>query len=482
MKRFLLILLAVAAVVALTSVPSHAVDFKFGGMFWTKFYADNNMKDANDDLADDTTGFYTRMRLYFTATASENLMAVCKLELDEIWGDARTGSTSMDGGSDGRGDGDANAVNGGANSGMEVKNVYIQFRPPNSPLTFLVGGFYAKLGSGILWADDSNGIAAMGKFDPVNVTLMYSRVNDNANYLGSGIASVTPATSANSGDNWDLFAANLGFAPTKEFSGNLNGFWLTAGSPDTGATAGFNGDMDLYMLGLDLDYKTNLFSVYFTGAKDFGSMDVPTATGKTSNDFTGWAIMAGGTFNLQPAVLGLDFYYASGDKYDRDENDDIEQFITPGVDGRNTYFMDEVVFPGMFDDESSTINTFPGNGVKTNNVTSTGMTRSNATYDLNNIWAIGVHADFKPLDQTLIQVGGAYMQFVEDVVSKVNDDGSVDTDNKLGTSLYARLTQGVVDGLQLKAAFGYLIADDGYTPEKNEDNAWKFATGLFWSW
>jgi hypothetical protein len=475
MKRFLLILLAVAAVVALTSVPSHAVDFKFGGMFWTKFYADNNMKDANDDLADDTTGFYTRMRLYFTATASENLMAVCKLELDEIWGDARTGSTSMDGGSDGRGDGDANAVNGGANSGLEVKNVYIQFRPPNSPLTFLVGGFGAKLGSGILWNDDSNGIAAIGKFDPVNVTVLYSRVNDNT----TSISGVTPGTSANSGDNWDLFAANVGFAPTKEFSGNINGTWLSAGSPDVGATAGMNLDTDLYMLGLDLDFKTNLFSLYFTGAKDFGSQDTSPSG---SVDFTGWAVMAGGTFNLQPVVLGADFYYASGDKYDRDEGDDIEQFITPGIDGRNTYFMDEIVFPGMFDDESSTITTFPGAGAKTNNVSSTGMTRTNATYVLNNIWAIGVHADFKPLDQTLIQVGGAYMQFVEDVVSKVNSDGSVDTDNKLGTSLYARLTQGVVDGLQLKAAFGYLIADDGYTPENNEDNAWKFATGLFWSW
>jgi len=106
-----------------------------------------------------------------------------------------------------------------------------------------------------------------------------------------------------------------------------------------------------------------------------------------------------------------------------------------------------------------------------------------------NIWAVGAHVDFKPLDQTLLQLGGAYIQFVEDVASKTTTGlpvttkaNVVDTDNKLGTSLYIRLTQGIVDGLQLKAAFGYLFADKGFTPNTNDDNAYKFAAGLFWSW
>lgn len=70
------------------------------------------------------------------------------------------------------------------------------------------------------------------------------------------------------------------------------------------------------------------------------------------------------------------------------------------------------------------------------------------------------------------------MQFVEDVVS--DPDGG--EDDKLGTSLYLRVNQGIVDGLQLKAVFGYLFADDGYTSGKSDDDAYKLAAGLQWDW
>jgi hypothetical protein len=143
--------------------------------------------------------------------------------------------------------------------------------------------------------------------------------------------------------------------------------------------------------------------------------------------------------------------------------------------------MDEIVFPGMFDDESSTVNTFPNNAtLVANNITSTGLTRTNATYTLTNIWAVGAHVDFKPLEQTLLQAGGAWIQLVRERPSNIEDPG--ETDDAIGPSVYLRLTQGIVDGLQLKAAFGYLFADDGYSVAKDEDDAYKFATGLFWSW
>jgi hypothetical protein len=194
-------------------------------------------------------------------------------------------------------------------------------------------------------------------------------------------------------------------------------------------------------------------------------------------DFKGYLLSAGAAFNVKPVTIGVDGYYASGD--DDLDDDEIGTYVTPGIDGRNTYYMDEIVFPGMFDDEWSAGSTFPGGGTFNNNISATGLTRTNAGYTLTNIWAIGAHVDFKPLEQTLLQAGAAYMQFVEDVDS----DGDGDEDeNALGTSLYLRLTQGIVDGLQLKVAGGYLIADDGYTPNDNEDDAYKIAAGLFWSW
>ena len=80
MKRLLIVLVALVAVFAMV-LPASAADLKFGGMFWTKWYATSNIRDGNDDSNDRISSFfYTRMRLYFTAIASENLRAVSKVE------------------------------------------------------------------------------------------------------------------------------------------------------------------------------------------------------------------------------------------------------------------------------------------------------------------------------------------------------------------------------------------------------------------
>ena len=99
MKRLLIVLIALVAVFALV-LPASAADLKFGGMFWTKWYSTSNIRDGDDDENDSITNFwYTRMRMYFTAIASENLRAVSKMEVDSNWGDGRIGRVSIDGGS-----------------------------------------------------------------------------------------------------------------------------------------------------------------------------------------------------------------------------------------------------------------------------------------------------------------------------------------------------------------------------------------------
>ncbi|HYA03620.1 MAG TPA: hypothetical protein VEI04_10965, partial [Syntrophobacteria bacterium] len=229
-----------------------------------------------------------------------------------------------------------------------------------------------------------------------------------------------------------------------------------------------------------------------------------------SLDYKGFVTSVGGTVNVQPVVIGADFYYASGDSLNHSGND-VKDYVTPGRDGRYTNMMDDVVFPGMFDDDGASVSGDLPLRSNVTNIRGTGLTSSNVNYTPVNIWAVGAHVDFKPLDQTLLQLGGAYLQFVEDVASKtstglpVTASGAAGSataaggaaaggnttlpagtvlqkDNKLGTSVYIRLTQGIVDGLQLKAAFGYLFADKGFTPNTNDDNAYKFAAGLFWSW
>jgi hypothetical protein len=508
MKRFLLVLIGVAAVVAFMTLPASAADFKFGGMFWTKFYSTDNTTDGNDKHDDNLNAFYTRMRLYFTATASENLMAVFKYEMDDVWGTGRLGSTSADGGSLLRSD---NPTQGAANSGGEIKNAYIQFNMPNTPLTFMVGALPAKLGTGLAFNDDTNGIIGIAKFDMFKIVGVYSRLQDNSNPSFTGLAtSVSPVNTAvnriagafsasntyetpfTSSDDWDLWGLSVRFDPMKELSFDLTGTWVNTKITDQASPQVVPGsnDFNLYNWVLDADYRTDLFSLYFTGGWNGGSKyELPGGDVKLE----GYQLEAGGAVNVKPVLIGVDAYYSSGIKFDQG-GDKYKGYVTPGVDGRNTYYMDEIVFPGMFDDYSATITgTFTGvpgapafNGT---NLTATGMTRTNGGYVPTNIWAIGAHVDFKPLEKTLLQAGGAYLQFVEDVPSKTTTGLAPtsraqvqDTDNKLGTSLYLRLTQGIVDGLELKAAFGYLFAENGYTPNSKDDDAYKFATGLFWSW
>ncbi len=493
MKRILIVLIALVAVFALV-LPASAADFKFGGMFWTKFYSTNNIRDGSDGtkiydpetnevinvpLDDNVNGFYTRMRMYFTAIASENLKAVSKVEVDSIWGDGRIGSVSVDGGSDGR----ADAGNPSANSGWEIKNAYIDFNIPDTALNFKAGLVGAKLGkSGIVFADDTPAIIAGYTYDPMSFTLMYSRLNDNATGIGEAN---TAATANNAADDWDLWGFDFTYSQ-EAWSANLDIGYIRSGSV-AGADPSHK-SFDLWIIGLDGDYKADVWSAYLTFAINFGtnettySLDPDGVARPGEEDFKGWMVTAGGDFNLSDMItLGGDFYWATGD--DNPNDDDNDTFTTPGIIGRPSYYMDDIVFPGWFDDESSTVATFPGGGAFLNNATSTGMTRSNAGYTMTNIWAIGLHADIKPLEQTLIQPGVAYMQFVEDVYSQLDDlTDPLKKDSDLGFSAYVRLNQGITDGLVLKATFGYLFAGDAYSVVSDEDNAYKFATGLFWSW
>jgi hypothetical protein len=479
MKRLLIVLVVLVATFALV-LPATAADFKFGGMFWTKFYSVSNIKDGKDTDSNDPSGdtddnlgafFYTRMRLYFNAIASENLRAVSKMEVDANWGDGRIGRVSIDGGSDGRGD--AGNTNGSANSGWEIKNAYIDFNAPvDMPLNFKVGLLGAKLTkAGVVFNDDTPAIYTTMKFNPVKVRLLYSRLNDNVsgNTSLQAVVQSTPMTGNNSADDWNFWGADVG-GGGENWSADLGiGYISKTDSPSDDTE-----DMEFGIIALDGDYKSDQWGAYATGAMNFGKDDGP-----AGGDFKGFMFTAGGNFNFDRFGIGGDFYYGSGRELDED---DQKQFESIGSMGRPSYNMDDIVFPGWFDDQSSTVSTASGDGNKFNNVTATGRTASNQGYTLNNIWAIGLHGDFKPLDKTFLQFGAAYMGFAEDVIEEIRADGTTKEGNELGFSTYLRLAQGITDGLTLKATLGYLLPGDAYSTVSNEDNAYKFATGLFWSW
>jgi len=454
MKRLLIVLIALVAIFALV-LPASAAELKFGGYFHQKVYSTDNQHNGDDDVDDNTNWFYTRMRLYFDAIGSENIKAVTKLELDDFWGESRIGSLSADGGSN------------NDDAGLEIKNAYIDFMVPDTALNLKMGIIGAKLDKpGIVFNDDTSGIMASYKYAEFAFHALYSRLGDS-NDIGPG----STITTTSSADDVDIWAAAVNYK-MEALAAAFNFAWITNGD-QFGGTASPGKDFDLYVISLDGDYSSDMFSVYADVAFNAGENKQV----NPSSDFKGYALMAGGKFNATDMItVGADLYYVTGNKSGKDDTD---AFVSAGAPaGRNVYNMDEVIFPGWFDDDTSTINGGL-NVANANNITSTGF-GTNAGYFLNNIMAFGIHGDIKPLEKTMIQVGGAYMAFIE----KVPDDTTKPTseDDSLGYSLYLRLQQGVVDGLTLKATAGYFFADDGFTDNKSDDDAYRLAAGLFWSW
>jgi hypothetical protein len=463
MKRLLIVLIALVAIFALV-LPAGAVELKFGGLFAQKVYSTNNQHNGNDSDDDNTNWFYTRMRLYFTGVASENLKAVSKFEIDDFWGNGRLGSLSADGGSN------------NDSAGMEIKNAYIDFIVPDTALNIKVGIIGARLDKPAwVFNDDTSGLFAAYKYGELYFAGLYSRLGDD-----NTISPSSAITATDSADDVDIWAFAVNYSTEGLFTA-ANFAWIN-NDDQFGGTDDPGKSLDLYIISLDADYSSDVFSVYGDVAFNAGENKQV----DPDSDFKGYAFMAGGTFTATDMItVGADFYYASGNKIG---NNDEKAFTTAGAPtGRNAYNMDSVIFPGWFDDDTSTITS--GLVASNNNVTSTGL-GTNAGYCLNNIWALGVHADIKPLEKTLIQVGGAYMGFVEDVADKTSDGNvyepgvnTVDSkDDTLGYSFYGRLSQGVVDGLTLKAEAGYFVADDGFTPNNKDDDAYRLAMGLFYSW
>lgn len=225
-----------------------------------------------------------------------------------------------------------------------------------------------------------------------------------------------------------------------------------------------------YGLGLGGAYQDDALTLYLMGLKNFNRLG---STTRSSGDFTTYQVSAGGTMTRSPVGMGIDLFYF--DRTERERAGEEGLAATPGVVNDMTFFADEVLFSGFFDSDSAVYRRITG-GAKAGAAAagSTGQTKPAA-----NIRAIGGHLDFRPMTETVFQLGGAYLQFVEDATSFRGGN----RDESLGTSMYLRLTHGIHDGLQLKAAFDYLFPADANNREtKGDEEAYKVAAGLFWSW
>jgi hypothetical protein len=248
------------------------------------------------------------------------------------------------------------------------------------------------------------------------------------------------------------------------------GLFLGVGASPANTVLGA-GDRALneYGLGLAGAYRGDAVTVYLLGLRDFNH---PGDASQGSGDFTTYQISAGGMMARSPFAMGVDLFYI--DRGEQERLGETGVAATPGGAGEMTFSAEQVLLGGFFDGGNA-VNRWMTGGAKASapGVGSPGQGKSAA-----NIRGIGGHVDFRPMTKTFLQLGGAYLQFVDDLTS----GGGGGTDESLGTSMYLRLAHGITDSLQLKAAFDYLFPADGASEAKADEEAYKVAAGLFWSW
>ena len=230
-----------------------------------------------------------------------------------------------------------------------------------------------------------------------------------------------------------------------------------------------NPALNQYTVGLGARYQGEVLSWYLAGLRNVRGLD---SSAGGYGDLMRYRISAGGAMNRIPVGVGLDVYYL--DRGDQTRGGDAGFGVGPGVAGDTKLSVEELLFSGFLDGESSLYRR-PAASAKADAASPTPSSQGKGP---TGIRAIGGHLQFRPAMDTALQLGGAYLQFVEDVTSS----RSSARDETLGTSMYLRLTHGVTDSIQLKAAFDYLFPSDATRQARGEEDAYKVAAGLFWSW
>lgn len=281
--------------------------------------------------------------------------------------------------------------------------------------------------------------------------------------FGAGDTSIEPDTSLSSQEGRNSWIPLFSLNPVLGLS-----LGIGAGRSDMIVGHG-NPAFNSYGLGLGAAYRSDLLSLYLMGLWSFAN---PNSAVGGYGDFARYHISAGGTMNRAPVALGLDMFYL--ERADQKRVGEAGSLANQGVAGVPTMSVEQVLFAGFLDAESAVYRRFPG-GTRPSAPSLASTTPNNTP---TSIRAIGGHVHFMPLMETALQLGGAYLQFVEDVTTSRLGN----RDESLGTSMYLRLTQGITGSLQLKAAFDYLFPSDGTRQARGDEDAYKVAAGLFWSW
>jgi hypothetical protein len=440
MKKFLVFALAVLLVAAF-ALPASAVENQFGGYWRTRMYTQQNFTCQEANEPKDKTLVDTRTRLYYTAIFHDDLKFVNKFELDAIWGGQGT-----------YGDVGADQI------AVEVKNSYVDFNWMD--INFKVGVQYGVFCRGLLFADDFAGVVATYKADNFTLPFVWVKVYEN---------SQGTAVDANSAD-WDVYGIYPSFT-INDVAINPFIFWGTtdkAGSWNPGAHSNSNGqaellnspgviqNADLFYMGVNVDYKTDVFSAWGTFIYETGSADLnPLIVGVLPSydvDINGYLLAFGGNMDYNQVSFRGQVLYATGDN---DSNDmDIDDFFVPA--GQD-YHWAEILGGGIFGDGGAGTVYAVTNGGDWNWITNIFM------------WNVGI--TFNPWES---------VKFMLDVYDANLAEAKVPTlgNDHLGTEIDARVSMQLIEGLNLDIVAAYLWAGEAIYDGPDDTNPYEIGGQL----
>ena len=387
MKKLWIIALSVLIIGAFT-VPAMAVDHEFGGYWRTRIYSMTDFT-GDDSGAMDNQQADTRTRLYYTAVLSDEVKLVNKFEMDATFGDDTRGDIGADG------------------KNFEVKQSYADFT---------LGDFNVKLGTqgkcmarGFLFCDDFSGAIVRYVGDDMVIPFIWIKAyeggtGDEANDFDVDYYGVDPVF--NMGDL------------------RINPHFMLASSTDAQnwSATNDNEEVSVYYLGVSVDYAADMFSAWFTGIYEAGTVDLISSGEEL--DVAASLAAVGGSFNMDALSIHAQAFYASGDD-DADDDEANDYYFPKGA----SYYWAEIMGYGSVDQAVSA---------------------GSPADQVSNITAFNVGVDV-PFDKLSLTVDIWNANLVED-----NAAG----DNELGTEIDVTATYQLLDDLKLTVLAAYLSAGD----------------------
>lgn len=446
MSKYLKTAAAALALVALAA-PAMA-DQKISGYFRTQFVADNfngapftttfgQMASGDKRTA---TQIDNRFRLMYQNNLNEYVSFVYFAEVDTAWGQSGKAAAGQ-GGTDG-----ADGVN------VETKNVYLDFKIPDSIVSTRIGIQGYSMGpDGIVLGDDMAAARVNLQLSPMaNVTAVYSKWRENE---------------ITKWDDVDFYGATLNLKPSDAVKFNLDLGYLDANTVGQFGAAS-NLDANAAILGAQADIfviglggEANLGAAKLTGyaAHTNGKVDRGT---NPDLDLSGFMATAKATAKLGMADTGLRLTWYSAD----DDATDNE-------------------YNGFIGDLSGGVYEFAGENLSIffadalyNNTNGGRRALTDAAYRGHGLLAINATANMNFTKTVYGKFGAGYFMATEDAVNEVD---AAKRDKNLGLEVAARVGTKIAEKVDLSLGGAYAFLGDFYKVGTTDpDNVYKMSVAL----